>query len=210
MADDPTKVTAKEILGESIFLQSPSNMFADAKLAKRLLQLGPDSGRTRSQIEELGRERQLFRGLAERHEADVQNIRPEQQAIRGAASSAAAQQLRDQGAGTDARSTLAAALRTAKARQGIIQRGDSAIRSQGLKDRLAIVRQNLGRRSSAIDLQGAGEQIVSGIDLSAQRASDQISASRAGAAGAAVGATAAMFKGNKDNNGSFFDFGNKG
>jgi hypothetical protein len=100
-------------------------------------------------------------------------------------------------------------LRRAKARQGINLRGEAAIKGQRLKDRLGIVRSSLARRASAIDLQGAGEQIRAGVNLNSQRAADAISQGRAGMFGAAAGAFGGILKGNRDNNGSFFDFGKK-
>jgi hypothetical protein len=204
-----TSVSAGDLIKESWLFQSPSQYTTDAKLAERLLKMKADSGRARSQVDVLGRERGRYRDLARRHEVAAQNISPEQARIRSAATSSAMQRLRDEGAGTDAGSTLRAALRTAKARQGIIQRGDAAIKGQRLKDRLGFVRGGIKRRARAIDLQGAGEQIAAGVNLSAQRAADAMSAARWGTAGAAAGAFGGILKGNKDNNGSMWDFGKK-
>jgi len=172
---------------------SPSQRKEDKRLAERLGKLSVDSGRTRSQIEALDVDRKSFRGLADRFALESANIEPERRALRGAAGSAAAQSLQ-RDSGVTAGSTLDKALRTAKVRQGIINRGDSAIRNQRLKDRLAIVRAGISRSGASIDLQGAGQQIRAGVNLAGQQARDAIAAARSGAAGAAVGAGAAYFK----------------
>ncbi len=172
---------------------SPSQRKEDIRLAKRLGKLDVDSGRSRALIESLGGERAKFRGLADRFAIEAANIEPERRQLRASAGSAAAQSLRGDG-GTTAGSTLDRMLRTAKARQGIIERGDPAIRNQRLKDRLAMVRAGVSRTGAAIDLQGAGQQIRAGVNLAGQRAEDRIGAARAGAAGAAAGIGAAYWK----------------
>ena len=205
-----TKIGASEILKESFLFQAPDQLHADAKLAERLINLSPDSGRLRSQIESLGAERKQFSALAQRHERDAQNIAPEQRKLRASASSASAQAVRDAGGGgTNAAGSLRTALRQAKARQGIVLRGDEAIKGQRLKDRLKFARSALTRRVSAIDLGTSGQQIKAGIQLNAQNARDSLATARSGAAGAAIGGFAGILKGNKDDNGSFFDFGKK-
>jgi hypothetical protein len=184
---------------------SPSQFLADEKF-QASLEKNADSGRTRSQIESLSEDRKQFRGLAERFSVGANNIAPEQAALRRNASSLTAQ---DPRTATTAGGTLSEALRRAKARAGIVQRGDASIRGQRLKDRLQLVRSDLSRRGAAIDLQGQGQQIRAGVRLNAQSAKDSISASRAGALGGIAGSFAGGLKGNKDNNGSFFDFGQK-
>jgi len=204
-----TDISINDVLRESFLFQAPDQLMADAKLAERLIKQGPMAQRQRSMIESLGEERKMFGGLAERFERDANNIAPEQRKLRAAASSASAQSLRDRGAGTSAAGTLREQLRTAKARQGIIQRGDEAIRGQRLKDRLSFVRNNLQRRSGALNLAGQGQQIAAGVKLNAQNVGDSVNAARAGAVGGALGSFAGIMKGNKDDNGSFFDFGKK-
>jgi hypothetical protein len=203
-----TDLGAKDFLKESFLFQAPDQFLADASLAKRLLKMKGDSGRTRSQIDSLGRDRRAFGGLAERSELDVANVNPERRRLRAATGLSSALALRDNSGSTQG-STLQAALRQAKARQGIVNRGDAAIGNQRLKDRLGFVRSSLRRRTSALDLQGAGQQIRAGVTINAQNARDSIQNARLGAAGTAVGAAFGVASGNKTDNGSFFDFGQK-
>lgn len=188
---------------------SPSQFLQDEKLSKRLEDITADAGKTRSQIESLGKDRKRFSTLARGFATDANNIGPEQAAVRRTAASVSGQ---DPRTATTAGGTLSEALRRAKARQGIVQRGDKAVRQQRLKDRLSLVRSDIGRRASALDLQGAGQQIRAGVELNAQSAKNSISNARTGAFGATAGAFAGTLKGNKDREGSkgFFDFGQNG
>ena len=141
----------------------------------------------RSQLQLLDPDRAQYRGLADRFAVESANVEPELRQLRGSASSAVAQRMA-KGGGTSMGSTLDRALRGAKARQGIIERGEPAIRNQSLKNRLARVRAGIAQTGRAMDLQGAGQQIQAGVNLSGQRASDAISNARIGAFGAAAGA----------------------
>jgi hypothetical protein len=104
------------------------------------------------------------------------------------------------------------ALRRAKTRTGIAQRGDSAIRNQQLKDRLEQVRQGIAGQARGIDLQTAGQDIKSGVALGRQSASERIAASNASAVGGILGIAGGTLKGNKDKKGSlgYLDFGKAG
>lgn len=188
---------------------SPSQFLEDEKLAKRLGKLGADPGsaRTRSQIESLGSDRKKFSRLARGFSTNANNIGNEQASVRRAASAAAGADPRN---ATTQGGTLSESLRRAKARTGIVNRGDKAIRQQRLKDRLKLVRSGLSRKAAAIDLQGTGQQIRAGVNINAQNARDAISGARASAIGGLAGAFAGIAKGNKDDNGSFLDFGQKG
>ena len=181
----------RDFLTESVFLQSPSQFIADEKLTERLAKLGPTSGRTRSQLDVLGQERAGFERLAEGAEVASENIGTERRQLRADVSSASAQAGPQ---GVTAGTTLGDTLRRAKARQGIVNRGDAAIANQRLKDRIAAVRSGIAQKATAIDLQGAGAQIRAGVNLSAQRGRDAISAARAGALGTTAGAFTAGIK----------------
>jgi len=167
-------------------------------------------GRLRDQIDALGPERRQLGGLADRFELASQNINPRLQQLRGGASTLAAQEMRQRGAGTSAASTLQAALRRAKTRQGIVQRGEASVRGQRLKDRLGLVRSGLARRGKAIEMQERGLGIARDVKLNAENASARASSARNSMWGGALGVGASVLKGNYDNNQSIWDFGEKG
>ena len=166
-------------------------------------------GFTREQIGVVQGERSRFAGLRNQFMNDVQNIGGEQQRFGAAAGQQAFQVLRDQGAGVTAGSTLNRGLRVAKARQGVMNRGESAIRNQRLKDRLQLARTGMGRKGQALRLQSLGQQIRSGVDIGVQGAKDASRASTAGLIGTGLGAAAGVLRQNKLNNDSYFDFGKK-
>lgn len=186
-----TDVSFNDLVKESYLLQSPSNFMADAQLAERLIKKEDDPGRLRGQLSLIGGDRARYASMSDRFAAGIENVGVKQGQLR----SAAAQRAGLGNRGTNAASTLREALRTAKARRQMVLRGDEAIKNQQLKDRLMLVRQSQGRAALSVDLQGAGRQIKHGVDLSAQRAADDIMNARAGAVGAAAGATAGAFWG---------------
>ena len=149
--------------------------------------------RATSQIRSLTPSRVKFQSLADRFALESANVEPEMRALRASAGSAVAQEMGRGGAFRQG-TTLERALRGAKARQGIIQRGEPAIKSQSLKDRLAIVRAGISQAGRAFDVTGAGAQIRYGVDLSARRARTDLAAARSGAAGAAAGMIGAGLK----------------
>ncbi len=168
------------------------------------------AGFAQEQVGVIAGQRNRFAGLRDQFIGDVQSISGEQQSFGAATGSQAFQVLRDQGAGTSFGGTLRRGLRVAKARQGIMNRGDAAIRSQRLKDRLQLARTGLRRQGSALDLQSAGEQIRTGVDVGVGRARDAERASTAGLIGTGLGAAAGILRQNQLNNDSFFDFGIEG
>jgi len=166
-------------------------------------------GLTRRQMDVVGGQRGRFAGLRDQFISDVESIGGEQQRFGAAAGSKGFQVLRDQGAGVTAGGTLRRGLRVAKARQGIMNRGDAAIRSQRLKDRLQLARSGLSRKGAALRMQSIGQQIRSGVDIGVESARDRGKASTAGLIGTGLGAAAGVLRQNKLNNDSFFDFGEK-
>ena len=160
----------------------------------------------RAQVGSLGADRSQFRTMAERFSLDANNIGNEQLQLRQAAAGAAGQAPR---VATTAGGTLEEALRRAKARQAIVNRGDGAIRNQRLKDRIMGARSDLRKRASALDLQSTGSNIRAGVDLSTAQTNRAIAGNRADALGGVLGGLGATLKGNRDDNGSFFDFGKK-
>lgn len=164
---------------------------------------------TREQVGVIAGQRNRFAGLRDQFIGDVQSIRGEQQQFGAATGSQAFQVLRDQGAGTSFGDTLRRGLKVAKVRQGVMNRGENAIRNQRLKDRLQLARTGLRRQGAALDLQATGEQIRSGVNIGVQRAEDRGRASIAGLIGTGLGAGVGILRQNKLNNDAFFDFGEK-
>lgn len=89
---------------------------------------------------------------------------------------------------TSFRGALDAATRRARARQGIVNRGDAAVRNQQLKDRLAVANQQLQRRG---DLQNTLQQalnIKEGVNVGVSDANNRAKASRYKMLGSLAGA----------------------
>lgn len=158
------------------------------------LTAGNAEGFTREQLGVVSGERSRFAGLRDQFMGNVETISGEQGRFGAAASSQAFQVLRDQGAGVSVGDTLNRGLRVSKARQGIMNRGDNAIRNQRLKDRLQLVRAGISRKGAALGLQAAGQQIRSGVNIGVRRAKDQGRAAVAGAIGTGLGAAAGLFR----------------
>ncbi len=177
-------------------------------LANRLTSKN-SAGFAREQVGVIAGQRGRFAGLRDQFIGDVQSISGEQQSFGAATGSQGFQVLRDQGAGTSVGGTLRRGLKVAKTRQGIMNRGDAAIRGQRLKDRLTLARSGLRRQGQALELQSMGEQIRSGVNIGVQSAKDEARASTAGLIGTGLGAAVGIMRQNKLNNDSFFDFGEK-
>lgn len=144
-------------------------------------------GRTKMALERLGREQADYRGLARRFEDESGNVNPELRRTRATASAAVAQRLKGAGGGADQAGTLEQALRGAKARQGIIQRGEPAIKSQALKDRLSMARLGISTQGRGLAQESAGERIRYGAELATEQADHDISAARWAALGSLTG-----------------------
>jgi len=167
------------------------------------------AGFTREQLGAVAGERGRFAGLRDQFINDVQNIGAEKQRFGAAAGSQGFQVLRDQGAGKSFGGTLRRGLKVAKVRQGVMNRGDAAIRNQRLKDRIQLARSGLSRKGQSLKLQSIGQQIRSGVNIGVENARDAASASTANLIGTGLGAAAGVLRQNKLNNDSFFDFGEK-
>lgn len=168
------------------------------------------AGFVKEQVGVISGQRNRFAGLRDQFIGDVQNIGAERQQFGAAANSQSFQVLRDQGAGTSFGGTLRRSLKVAKVRQGVMNRGDSAIRNQRLKDRLQLARSGVRRKGAALNLQSAGQQIRSGVDVGVGRARDRARASTASLIGTGLGAAAGVLNQNRLNNDSIFDFGVEG
>jgi hypothetical protein len=171
-----------------------------------------DSGAgTRRQLNEVSQQADSLAGLRSRVNASIGNApRSEGRKVRDAASLAVQQQLGDQETGAVTQGDLLSnALRRAKARVGIASRGDNAIRNQQLKDRLVQVRAGISDKSRAINEQLQGTSIRTGVANQVREARQFGKDATASAFGGALGSFGALLKGNKQDNGSFFDFGKK-
>lgn len=87
-----------------------------------------------------------------------------------------------------------AALRRARARAGVINRGDAAVRGQQLKDRLAVTRQHLSRRGSIHNFLQQHENIKAGVNVGVSDANNRAKASSAEMWGNIAGAAAGIGK----------------
>lgn len=151
---------------------------------------------TRGQLGELATQGDEFKSLRQGVNAAIGNA-PERDATRtfNAANSASQQQLGDQQTGAVThRDVLSNALRRAKARVGVAQRGDAASRNQQLKDRLAQVRSGIARQGRAIQTQIEGANIRAGVNVGVDAARQRSGNARAGAIGAVAGGLAATAK----------------
>jgi hypothetical protein len=83
--------------------------------------------------------------------------------------------------------SLEQAVRRGKARQGINERGEKAIRNQQLKDRITLARQSLSKRSTLIQSSASAARLRAGGDAAAQSARDQTNSAFAGALGSVAG-----------------------
>jgi len=173
---------------------------ADQKFEDRQKSVFAGGEDTSRQLDALGTQADRLGGLRARAVRGIDTAEKRQgAAVRNAAGQQVQQQFGDQetGAVTHA-SALDAALKRAKTRVGIGQRGDAAIRNQQLKDRLEQVRMGIAGQARAISTQTAGQNIKAGVNLGVSDARDRISASRASAAGGIVGAVAGGIKGFRD------------
>jgi hypothetical protein len=132
-------------------------------------------------------------GLRTRHLAGVNNLGQEQTRL-GAAAGAGAQQKFQTPGGASFAKNLEQSVRRGKARQGVINRGDAAIRNQQLKDRLTAARGDISRRGTLQQTAADAARLRSGVDVAQRNANAQIGASRTGALGAVAGGLARGFK----------------
>lgn len=165
---------------------------------------------TRGQLGVVQGNRERFAGLRDQFIGGVQTIAAERQQFGAATSSQAFQVLRDQGAGTNFASSLRRGLKVAKVRQGVMNRGEGAIRNQRLKDRLQLARSGVRRKGAALSLAQTGENIRSGVDIQTRAADDRGRAADADLIGTGLGAAAGVLTQNFKNNKNIFDFGIEG
>lgn len=167
-----------------------------------------DDATTRGQISFVGNQADEFAGFRPRARAAIDNSVNRTRRAAGATGSAgAAATLGDQVTGArDPNDVVTNALRRAKARVGIINRGDAAARNQQLTDRLRQVRSGIAGQGRALQLQTAGQNIRSGVLVNADASKARGDAAVAGAVGGSLGGLAATLKNNKSKGTGLFDF----
>lgn len=128
-----------------------------------------------------------FGDLRQRDTADIDNTGGEQHRV-GAAANASVQSKFQTVRGRNAyANNLEQTIRRGKARQSIVNRGDSAIKNQQLKDRMTAMSKTVNRRGQVNQtIENAG-RLRSGLDTAVSAANSQVSAAKWGAAGAVVG-----------------------
>ena len=131
--------------------------------------------------------------LRARHVANVGDITQEQGRLGRGAASAVQQKFRTPGGGSFSRQ-LEQTLRRGKARQGIMNRGDAAIRNQQLKDRLALARSSVGRRGALQQTSADAARLRAGLSATERAAKSQVGSAFAGAGGFILGGAARGFK----------------
>ena len=189
---------------------SPSTLFFDQKAQKAQNKLGDvfNDELTRGQITHLGDVADDLGGLRSRVQASIGNEANRVRATaRRQSSGSVAAALNDQAEGAvNSGDIVSNALRRAKARQGILMRGDAAGRNQALRNRLEEVRTGISSSGRAIQTQTQGQNIMSGVNVASDSARARGDAAVAGALGGVAGGLAATLKNNKQSGGGFFDF----
>lgn len=89
---------------------------------------------------------------------------------------------------------IAGAERRAKVRQGIVTRGDAAVRNQQLKDRLQIAQGQASRRGALINTLQTAANIKEGVNTGVQDANARVRESQASMFGSIAGAAGAVGK----------------
>lgn len=112
--------------------------------------------------------------------------------VRTTANMAAA--LNNQAPVTSFSDALGSAERRAKIRQGIVNRGDAAVRNQQLKDRLAIAKGQVSRRGDLINTLQTAANIREGVNAGLSDANNAIRQSNAGMWGNIAGGAARFGK----------------
>lgn len=152
----------------------------------------------------LGRGREFedsAESLRARQLAGIDSIGGRQKTLATAASSAVQQGLPAASGGPRGFSkNLNQTLRRGKARQGIINRGDAAIRNQRLKDRLQVAKSSVVRRGQLQQTAADSARLESGLELAQTNANVGVNQAMIGAAGSIAGGITAGFSNNGGSN----------
>ena len=144
----------------------------------------------------LGRGREFeARGeaLRTRADADINSTDLEFGRIHAGAGSTVQQKFQAVGGKNRFSGNLEQTLRRGKARVGIQNRGEQAVKNQQLKDRLANVRSSTLRRGTIQQTSADAARLRAGLDTAQRGANAQVGQAYAGAAGTIAGAAASSF-----------------
>ena len=131
---------------------------------------------------------EAFGGLADRFAASVANVGDQRRELAAGTSSAIASKFRNQGGGPRGFArNLEQAVRKAKARSQIGNRGDKAIANQQLKDRITLARKSIGRHGAIAGAIGTAGRQRTAISNAEQAADDSVNQAKFGAIGGIVG-----------------------
>ena len=134
-----------------------------------------------------------FEGLRDKQRVDIANTGGEQRRVAAGANSSVQQKFQTVRGRNAWAGNLEQTLRRGKARQGIVNRGDNAIKNQQLKDRLAVTKQSIGRRGQLQQTSADAARLRAGIDVAQQDANSRIGSAYSGAAGAVAGGLVSGF-----------------
>lgn len=150
---------------------------------------GPIKG-LRESLNDMSAERAALLPYRDRAMASLSNQASRQaKNVRSVATMRAAQG--DRLTPTTARGALDAATRRMRARQGIVNRGDAAVKNQELKDRMAVAQQQMLRRGTLLNALQKYENLQQGVNLGVQDANDRAKASQYSMFGSVIGMGAA-------------------
>lgn len=147
----------------------------------------------RQEVGNLQSLRDSLQGARNRHLGNVSNA---ENRLRTGLSNAATMKVAqsDRYSPTSFRGALDSATRRMRARQGIVNRGDAAIRNQSLKDRIKVAQGSAVRRGNLQNVLQQGINIREGVNVGVSNANNRIKAARANMFGTLAGSAASIIK----------------
>lgn len=145
------------------------------------------SGNLRTDVVRLGQERQGMEAFRARHIGGVGSAASRLRTRLSRDATGRVAQM-DQAQPTSFRGAIGQATRRMRARQGIVNRGDAAIRNQALRDRINVARNTASRRGSIHNALQNAAQIREGVNTGVSNANQRIRESRANMFGTLAGA----------------------
>lgn len=135
-----------------------------------------------------------FTGATGRFVRDTNSLTTERNDLGSGLAAQTARLLSGPSGGTSFSSTLSANTRVAKARQGIQNRGEKAIKEQQLRDRISIAKTGLRKRKRGLSALTDAASIREGVDLANADADDRIGISNADLFGGVAGGFAGLLR----------------
>jgi hypothetical protein len=159
----------------------------------------------RTEIDRLQGVRAQFDPLRAQHASNVSGAfqRERRDLVGGTAQALARQDLRVPGS---FRGNLASAVQRMRSRQGVVNRGEAAIRNQNLRDRIAIARGDAMRRGRLQESMQRAANIREGVNVGVSNANQVIAESNADLFGGLAGLTVGALRNDnfRSNVGNFF------